>query len=141
MRVLITGPESSGTRYVTALLAAGGAETLHRSQPEGLDWIDLAAMLDDFDAIVVMIRGQLAQVRSQQTCGIEKDDESALVRRRKALARVAPIFGDPKVSVVTYESLGHPRERRYLVESLGLDWVAANSDASWEEGNAKHYWD
>lgn len=139
MRVLATGPESSGTRYLAGLLAAGGADVLHRSQPEGGDWIDLRAMLDDFDAAVVIVRGRLAQIRSQQTRGITHTDEEAAAKRRRALAAVAPILGDERVLLVTYESLADPAERRHLLAELKLDETAA-ARCPWTDENAKHYW-
>jgi hypothetical protein len=139
MKILATGPESSGTRYLTELLADAGADVLHRSQPEGVDWIDLAAMLDDFDAIVVIVRGELAHLRSQQTRGIVDGDEAAAAKRRKALRHVAPILGDERVRFVTYESLAHVAERRHLLLTLGLDADAA-ARCPFTDENEKHYW-
>lgn len=140
MKVLATGLESSGTRYVTDLLLDAGADALHRSQPEGVDWIDLAAMLDDFDAAVVVIRGHLAQIRSLQTCGISTDDADAADHRRRALRAIAPLLGDGRVIVVTYESLAHRAERRHLLAALKLDEDAADR-CPWTDENPKHYWD
>lgn len=118
MRVLVTGPESSGTRWLAGLLAEAGGQTLHRSQPYGTDWLDLAAMLDSFDAVVVIVRGYYAQVESLKerlACG------DPYAKRRKALRLVAPILADPKVHLVTYESMGSPVEVRHLLTVLGLD--------------------
>lgn len=137
MRVLATGPESSGTNALTRLLEAGGAETVHRSQPEGPDWIDLEAMLDDFDAVVVIIRGRLGHLSSCLRRGIEPDYPTADARRRKALARLAPILGHPKVHVVTYESLSEFPERTALLDDLGLDPQGAFVEA-WTNENRKY---
>lgn len=138
MKLLVTGPESSGTRYVTALLKDGGGNVLHRSQPEGADWIDVRAMLDDFDACVVVLRGRLAQVRSQQFRGITSTDEDGFTKLRRSLHAVAPILGDERVVVVTYESLMYPAERRHLLGTFGLDQGAADR-CEWFEENVKHY--
>ena len=140
MKILATGPESSGTRYVTALLKDGGANVLHRSQPEGVDWIDLAAMLGDFDAVAVVIRGRLAQIRSQQFRGITATDEAADAKCRRALRAVAPILGDERVVLVTFESLAYAAERRHLLATFGLDCGAADRCVFYDE-NAKHYGD
>lgn len=137
-RILATGPESSGTRALTRLLAAGGADAVHRSQPEGPDWIDLEAMLDDFDAVVVIVRGRLANVRSYSHRKITANDREASDRRRKALARIAPILGNPKTFLVTYESLVAVEERRHLLAHLGLDPAGAEV-ADWNNANGKHY--
>lgn len=138
MRILCTGPESSGTNYLTKLIAAGGADALHRSQPEGVDWIDLEAMLDDFDEIVIVIRGRLAHLHSTVKHYMEPDHAGADRRRRKSMSRLAPILGHEKVTVVTYESLRHLAERRHLLASLGLDPAGAER-TPFDEQNAKHY--
>jgi hypothetical protein len=138
VKILATGPESSGTRYVTALLKDGGANVLHRSQPEGPDWIDVQAMLDDFDACVIVVRGRLAQIRSQQHRGITNTDEDADRKCRRALRSLAPILGDERVVLVTYESLAHPSERRHLLQTFALDPGAADRQIFFDE-NSKHY--
>jgi hypothetical protein len=138
VKILATGPESSGTRYVTALLKDGGANVLHRSQPEGVDWIDVSAMLGDFDAAVVVIRGRLAQIRSQQHRGIVATDEAAVEKARRSLGALASILGDERVVVVTYESLAAAAERRHLLATFGLDAGAADR-CLWFDENAKHY--
>jgi hypothetical protein len=140
VKILATGPESSGTRYVTALLKDGGANVLHRSQPEGVDWIDVGAMLDDFDACVIVIRGRLAQLRSQQHRGIVTTDEAAVTKCRRALRALAPVLGDERVVLVTYESLANPSERRHLLQTFGLDPGAADRQVFYDE-NSKHYAD
>lgn len=136
VKILATGPESSGTRILTAMLEQAGAEAVHRSQPEGDDWIDLQAMCDDFDHVVVIIRGALAHERSLQTCSVSTSDEQAHERRQRALRHIAPILGRSNVTLVTYESLSSEHERNHLLSSLGLQPV----DIEWVDGNVKHYW-
>ena len=138
MKILVTGPESSGTRYVTALVKDAGGNVLHRSQPEGDTWVDVRAMLDDFDAGVIVLRGRLAQVRSQQHRGIVTNDADGSDRRRRALRALAPAMGDDRVLVVTYESLASAAERRHLLTALGLDPGAADRVPFYDE-NQKHY--
>lgn len=138
MKILATGPESSGTRYVTALLKDGGGNVLHRSQPEGDTWVDVAAMLDDFDAAVIVVRGRMAQLRSQQFRGITDNDDHAAEKCRRSLRALAPIIGDDRVLLVTFESLASAAERRHLLSSLKLDPGAADR-VPWLDENAKHY--
>jgi hypothetical protein len=144
MRVIVTGPESSGTNYVTRLLASGGADALHRSQPEGADWIDVLAMLDHpasgydrpvppYDYAVVVIRGLHSHMRSMLRRNIETHPGEALSRRNASLGRLGAILGDPRVLVVTYESLTSETERRFLLATLGLDSEAAVREPFYDE--------
>lgn len=137
MRVLATGPESSGTNALARLLEAGGAEAVHRSQPEGPDWLDLPAMLKDFDAAVVVIRGRQGHLASYRRRGMASTHHEAEARRRRSLAGVAAVLGHHKVEVVTYESMQDPAERRALLEALGLDPAAAE-DEEWTDENRKY---
>lgn len=125
MRVLVTGPESSGTRWLTEFLRAAGADALHRSQPEGDDWIDLEEMLEDFDAVVVIVRGLYANLTSIHER--IRPPEGASLRRRRALRRIAPIIGLPRVHLVTYESMASPAERRELLVTLELGHATAEA--------------
>lgn len=150
-RILSTGPESSGTNYVGYLLEAGGAEVLHRSQPNGLDWLDLARMLDEpgsgYDAptqpvqwIVITIRGLLAHTQSMIRRNIETSWETAENRRRASLESLGRVLGDSRVVVVTYESLAHRAERICLLEFLGLCTEAADAeDVEYHDQNWKYY--
>jgi len=133
VRVLVTGPESSGTRWLTELVSTAGAYAVHRSQPEGADWIDLEAMADEFDATVVVIRGAYAHLASL-TERVRPPDPAE--RRRKALACIAPILGRTDVHLVTYESLGSPVERRHLLAALGLD---TSADVPFDDASAHRY--
>lgn len=118
MNILATGPESSGTRWLAGLLAAAGADVLHRSQPYGTDWLDLAAMADRFDATVVIVRGAYAHTESlRERVGVG----DPYARRAHALAAIAPILGRPDTHLVTYESMGSGVEVAHLLGLLGLD--------------------
>lgn len=137
MKVLVTGPESSGTRWLTDYLTKAGADALHRSQPEGPDWIDLESMLGDFDHVVVVVRGLLANVRSMEMRGCVEDVPAGFVKRRRALGSIGRVLGHGRVTLVTYESLAHRAERLQLLANLGL----AESDDHWPwvDENVKHY--
>lgn len=138
MRILATGPESSGTNAMTRLLEAGGAEAVHRSQPEGPDWIDMEAMLEEFDHIVIVIRGLSGHLASLQRREIALSDGGAHAKRRKALSRLAPIMGHPHVTVVTYESMCELEERYALLSGLRLDPEGAYAE-DWINENRKYH--
>lgn len=134
MRVLVTGPESSGTRWLTELVATAGAYAVHRSQPEGGDWIDVEAMADDFDAVVVSVRGGYAHLASLEER--VRPEGGAAERRRRSLACLAPILGRADVHLVTYESMASPVERRHLLTVLGLD---ASVDVAFDDASGHRY--
>lgn len=126
VRILATGPESSGTRWLAEILADAGADVVHRSQPDGGLWLDMVATLEDFDAAVVVVRGRYAHLESLRERLELADISAAADRRRRSLATLAPILGHPKTTVVTYESLSSPVEARHLLAGLGLDPEAAD---------------
>jgi hypothetical protein len=150
-KILVTGPESSGTKYVAALLEYGGGEVLHRSQPNGYDWLDLGRMLDEpssgydspmppMDWVIITIRGLMAHTQSMIRRNIETSWETAESRRRAALGSLDRVLGDPRVVVVTYESLAHQAERVCLLEFLGLNTDAAGAeDVAYHDQNWKYY--
>ena len=138
MRVLVSGAESSGTHFVMDLLAAGGADVTHRSQPNGDSWIDLKAMMEGgFDHCVVVVRGFHAHCSSQVRRNIEPHFGMAVIRRQKALRYIAPILGDERTILVTYESLAALIEREVLLDILRLD-VTAASKVEWHDENEKY---
>lgn len=159
MRILATGPPSSGTRYLTALLAAGGADVVHLSQPdqrtlieaEGLlakqscspfdldsAWFDPVKAVRCFDAVVIVLRGRVAHSGSYLTHWKGMTVEQALEWRKESLRRLAPIMGRDTVTVVTYESLAVREERIGLLAELGLDVAGADRER-WVNMNRKHY--
>lgn len=138
-RVLAFGPESSGTRWLKYLLEAGGADATHRSQPNGITWVDAAAMLYDYDRVVVILRSPVAHVASMTERGIVASEADGWAKRRRQLAAVAPILGDPRVEVVTFEGLAARHERRALLERLGLDPGGADAIVYDPVANEQHY--
>lgn len=149
VRVLVTGPESSGTRYVTRLVAAGGGDAVHRSQPNGTDWIDVLSMLEHrgsgfdswsppFDWAVVVVRGLLAHGRSMLSHNFDDDWDEVMARRQAALRALSPVIGHSRVVLVTYESLAETAERACLLAALGLEHGRAD-DVPYEDQNRKYY--
>lgn len=158
MRILATGCPSSGTRYLTRLLAAGGADAVHLSQPDqavlidglGLTtkrgehpdhlaaWFDMDKALEEFDAIVIVIRGALGHLGSYKVHWAGMTDDAAELWRQQSFAMLAPAFGNSKVTVVTYESLAVRDERVWLLSHLGLDPAGADLEP-WVDMNSKHY--
>lgn len=159
-RVLVTGPPSSGTRWLTRFLGAAGAEAVHFSQPdqekliadEGIlaadqidqpdehaAWFDMEMALEVFDAVVIMVRGRNAHDGSYAVHWLGMTPEKAESWRQESFARLAPAFGNPKCTVVTYESLRERDEREALLVHLGLDADAVDVEPWTEDENAKHY--
>lgn len=159
MRVLATGVPSSGTRYLTRLLAAGGADAVHLSQPDQAQfieplglladiqtdqpdelavWFDMDRALGDFDAVVIVVRGRLAHDGSYAIHWCDMSAERADVWRQESFERLRPAFGHPKAIIVTYESLAVREERMALLTALGLNPEGADLEP-WSNENAKHY--
>ncbi len=150
MNVLVTGPESSGTRYVTDILTEAGLDAEHRSMPEGDEWWDPTAdhwtswstgpaFACSFDAIVLVIRGRHAHLSSLVLRGICSTWDEASARRRSALRALAPIIAEPSTLLVTYESLANVGEVRSLLCELGVD-AQRFVPPKFSSENDKHYW-
>ncbi len=141
MNVLVTGPESSGTRYVTDILTEAGLDVLHQSMPEGDYWWPLVFAYD-FDARIVVVRGRHAHLSSLILRGICTSWESADEKRRLALQQLAPLLADRRTLLVTYESLANAGEVRSLLCELGVDgarWTPTLKTLFTDE-NLKHSW-
>jgi hypothetical protein len=126
MRVLVTGPENSGTGAVAELLRQAGADVVHRAIPHVLDWNAAEEFKDEVDRTVVVIRGLYAHVRSlEEHSGALRQHGCGPVRHRGWA--LDTLWQFPSSVWVTYESLVEPTERRYLCEVLGLDWSSVTS--------------
>lgn len=103
MKILVAGPESSGTRLLARLVANLGVEVLHKSMPHGPDWPDVNAL--DCDRAVFILRDWHATLESQKNAGHLNywplhDPEDRL---RTSIAKMF-VFEKPYV-LVTYEGL------------------------------------
>lgn len=81
MLVLCTGPESSGTRLLSRIVATGTA-VVHRSIPHGQTWWTL----DDWRGpIVAIVREEFATCESALAAGHAATLDEAVERRQKAI--------------------------------------------------------
>jgi len=122
MRVLVTGPESSGTSLVSRIFRAAGADVAHRSATYRNDWADLPALAAACDETVVVYRDPMATLRSGVRQGLYYAD--ALDRLHDGYRNIADLFTLRRVRVwcVTYEQLVLDQDSiRPLLYILGLD--------------------
>lgn len=151
MKILVVGPESSGTHYTMDLLRKNvppGGKVDHRSLPvTDLDardqawWPDLPRTVEDLkiDVVVVCFRHPWASMKGQVRAGWSASDEEARTKLQNSYRFVGHLLAEGKVPVVviTYEGLSTHAGRGAFLELLGLD---LKEDHEWEDGNAK-YWD
>lgn len=119
MRVVCTGPESSGTRLLTQIVAGMGVEAVHRSIPQGNDWEWYQR--EDYDAAVVIVRDFYPAARSKVTnrhCGDLGTSEREL---REAIA-VIPML-PYRWTLVTFSNLVTRPEKvaEEIAEFLGVE--------------------
>lgn len=70
MRLVVTGPESSGTSMVSRIFRQAGAEVVHRSATYNKDHSDLRSLIRDWcDATIVVFRDPFATMASQRWTG------------------------------------------------------------------------
>lgn len=78
MRVLCTGPESSGTRLLTRLVSNLGVEAIHRSIPHGKEW--WAIKPEDYDRAIFICRDPFMTEISATEAGHPQHWEGRLSR-------------------------------------------------------------
>lgn len=66
MKVLCTGPESSGTRLLTRLVGSLGVDAIHRSVPHAMDWWNAPS---DIDRFIVVVRDPFVTEVSAKEAG------------------------------------------------------------------------
>lgn len=66
MRVLCTGPESSGTRLLTRLVENLGIEAIHKSIPHGMEWW---SHTENVDRIICVVRDPFVTIISATEAG------------------------------------------------------------------------
>lgn len=111
MRVLCTGPESSGTRLLARIVATG-AGAVHRSLPHGGWW--WVGEFTEFDRAVAIVRDEAATVASAVAAGHARSREEAARNRGRALRELTGL--DP--IWVSYEEL--VRNPEDIVRRLGV---------------------
>lgn len=137
MKVVVTGPESSGTSLVSRILRDAGAKVFHRSATYRNDWPNLVTLADSCGAMIVVYRDPIATMKSQQTQGLTADE--AWIKLRDGYCVIAWTLRLISVPVwcITYEQLVlDPNSIRPLLEWLGLNTDVAIEDVRNE--NAKY---
>lgn len=134
MNVLVTGPESSGTRFVSRWLEAHPEiAARHWSAPSGTQWAKHWPDVHDFggeppDAVLVCVRDFTATTTSQHARELVASRKQAEANTVLALLRClswAVSHGYP-VHVVVYDSVvAHPERFRHVFDWLGLPPVDA----------------
>lgn len=151
LRVLVAGPESSGTHYTVELLkknmplgSAVGHRSLPMTDPDARDqawWPDLPETVrhERIDVVVLCLRHPWASMKGQVGAGWSRDDEEARAKLQKSyrfMGHLMVMEAVPLV-VVTYEGLSTRAGRGAFLELLG--WKLAE-DLAYVDGNQK-YWD
>lgn len=122
MKVVVTGPESSGTSLVSRIFRAAGAEVFHRSATYGNDYPNLVALADSCDAMIVVYRNPISTMKSQEADGLTSNKARIkLYDGYYQIARAITLVSVP-VWCITYEQLIlDPNSIRSLLALLGLN--------------------
>lgn len=132
MNVLVTGPESSGTRFVSRWLEAHPDVTArHWSMPSGERWARHWPTEHDFDgeipdAVVIVIRsfeGTIASQRDRELVTCRREAEANIVLALLRSLSWAVSHGAATYLVVYDEMVAHPRRFAALFRWLGLEPV------------------
>jgi hypothetical protein len=110
MRVIACGPESSGTRLMSRIVATSGLKTIHRSVPHGPDW---NIGIEPGDKVVAIVREEIATVQSAIEAGHAPHSNAAMRRRKVAIVLIeeqARMVGVRPVWV-SYEELMRDTEK------------------------------
>lgn len=139
LRVLLAGPESSGTKMLAAILGQLGADVVHHS-PNYWSWDGYEPhRAKSFDAVVVLIRSGETTARSMLDSGHAANFHRARVMQASALLAIfSTLHSFANVHIVTYESLVYePGALILLARNIGL-----NPDLPHDEvrnANVKYY--
>lgn len=164
MFVLVTGPESSGTRWVSRLCARalnidghgqwGGVDiihndqhgVLHRSLPHGkrANFIDIQKLMSehvsrfgDVGHIVVCIRDQSCAFQSAKRAHNNDDHDMTRKNMQRAATICRALLHDPTSFLFSYETAMYLRDGyvRLLTDRLGRP---ALKDINYDDANRKY---
>lgn len=122
MKVVVTGPESSGTSLVSRIFRSAGADVYHRSATYRDEWMMLVPLADACDAMIVVYRDPIATMKSQQAEGLSYHDAQAKLRAGYLEIACAIRLVTVPVWCVTYEQLVlDSNSIRPLLANLELD--------------------
>lgn len=144
MKVLITGPESSGTKLVASLLRGAGAEVTHSSPNYRREQGKFPHKASDYDAVIIVIRNWYAQNHSMVDAGHTSNLSRA---RRLVYQGLSDIlyglsYGAEATGVylITLESLIYePDSLRQLLRQLGLKETSSAGGHEIGNPNSKYY--
>jgi hypothetical protein len=122
MKVVVTGPESSGTSLVSRIVRDAGAQVFHRSATYDEDWPSLVQLADSCDAMIVVYRDPIATMKSQQAQGLITDQARRKLRDGYYQISWAVRLVSVPIWCITYEQLVlDPNSIRPLLDLMGLD--------------------
>ena len=145
VRVLVAGPESSGTKLLTQLINEAGGEAIHLSMPYGggprpgfVDWPDLDSA--QADVVVISARDPYALICSQIENEHVDSEAWSLRRIQEAYRRIfawLTVSGLP-FFVIPYEALVlQPDAKARFVELLELNPESVTLNV--QDANSKYY--
>ncbi len=140
MKVLVTGPESSGTKMLSALLRQAGAEITHSSPNYKSEQDSTPHDMKSFDAVVLIVRNGYCNIKSMIDANHAEDEKEAKWMIGNGLKFILTTHGlwTDNFYVTTYESIVHePESLSKLCRSLGLDPSKITDKVG--DGNAKYY--
>lgn len=106
MRVLCTGPESSGTRLLTRIVATGeGIEAIHRSIPHYQSWDLWVPEVGEIDKVVFISRAWNPTIQSQVARGLVEYEAQSIAHLQRAHVEFAKQIGDKPWWYVIYHNL------------------------------------
>lgn len=144
MRLLVCGPESSGTKMVASLLKQAGADVTHNSPNYRREEDSFPHTGENFDAVVIVVRNWLPNVESMIDAGHADSFSQGREMVINGLSDIiyglkySDLYKRGKVYLVTYESIVHePSSINFLCDELLLDfWKITDTIGN---GNAKYY--
>ena len=125
MKVLCTGPESSGTRLLTRLVEGLGVEAIHRSIPHSCKWWDVPS---DIDRVIYIVRDPwITEISAKEIghpengCWTGKDKEYPfrLIKAWEVFAENVVFSYTPWIPV-TYEGL--MKRPQWTLDNIA-DWL------------------
>ena len=139
MKILVIGPESSGTRMLVGLLRqAGASEVVHSSPMYRREQDEDPHTGDEFDAVVLVVRHGPCQLRSMVDNGHVDSESRARYETAWDIEDSTAFIQWHKLHIATYEALVHePGALRLLCRDLGLNEEFDHDQIG--DGNAKWY--
>lgn len=117
MKVLITGPESSGTSVIARIFVQSGADVIHRSATWDRKHPNLREASQECDAVIIVFRDPYATMQSQAWT---KRAYEKLQEGYESIFNALNHYSKPRF-VVTYEHLViNPRSINPVLLALGL---------------------